>query len=69
LNLDDLSGELARLGQVPPPGPGVLEAARETLWAAVAAEMLATGDEAGSRRAAKDEEDRPGRRRAGDRDA
>jgi len=39
-------GELAavrRLGQVGPPPPAVLDAARETLWAAVAAEMLAAG--------------------------
>lgn len=38
-------GELAavrRLGQVGPPPPAVLAAARETLWAAVAAEMLAS---------------------------
>lgn len=36
---DDL-GPLRALGQVEPPGPGVLEAAREALWSAVAAEML-----------------------------
>jgi hypothetical protein len=33
--------ELERLGQVDPPLPGVLDAAREFLWSAVAAEMLA----------------------------
>jgi hypothetical protein len=33
--------ELTRLGQVPAPPPAVLQAARETLWAAVADEMLA----------------------------
>jgi hypothetical protein len=34
--------ELERLGRVGPPAPGVLDAAREVLWSAVAAEMLAT---------------------------
>jgi hypothetical protein len=34
--------ELAALGRVDPPAPGVLDAAREALWSAVAAEMLAT---------------------------
>ena len=34
--------ELERLGRVDPPAPGVLDAAREVLWSAVAAEMLAT---------------------------
>ena len=33
--------ELERLGRVDPPLPGVLDAAREVLWSAVAAEMLA----------------------------
>jgi hypothetical protein len=32
---------LSVLGQVDPPAPGVLEIAREALWAVVAAEMLA----------------------------
>jgi len=31
---------LTAIGQVDPPDPGVLDAARETLWSAVAAEML-----------------------------
>ena len=31
---------LAAIGQVDPPNPGVLDAARETLWSAVAEEML-----------------------------
>jgi hypothetical protein len=31
---------LAAIGQVDPPDPGVLDAARETLWSAVAEEML-----------------------------
>jgi hypothetical protein len=33
---------LVGLGRVDPPAPGVLDAAREVLWSAVAAEMLAT---------------------------
>jgi len=33
---------LRALGRVEPPDPAVLEAARETLWAAVASEMLGT---------------------------
>ena len=37
---DDLE-ELEGLGGVEPPAPGVLDAAREVLWSAVAAEMLA----------------------------
>ena len=48
MNLPGETGwQLIRLGLVAPPDPGVLDAARELLWAAVAAEMLATG-EAGS---------------------
>ena len=39
---DDM-GPLRALGQAEPPAPGVLEAAREVLWSAVAAEMLAAG--------------------------
>ncbi len=34
--------DLERLGRVDPPAPGVLDAAREVLWSAVAAEMLTT---------------------------
>lgn len=37
----DLAG-LGALARVDPPSPGVLDAAREILWSAVAAEMLAT---------------------------
>jgi hypothetical protein len=33
---------LGELGRVDPPVPGVLDAAREVLWSAVAAEMLNT---------------------------
>ncbi len=40
-DLDRLD-RLDRLGRVDPPAPGVLDAAREALWSAVAAEMLAT---------------------------
>jgi hypothetical protein len=35
---------LSALGRVDPPVPGVLESAREALWAVVAAEMLADND-------------------------
>jgi len=38
---DDLP-DLDRLGRVDPPEPSVLDAAREVLWSAVAAEMLGT---------------------------
>jgi hypothetical protein len=43
-------GLLRALGRVEPPRPAVLEAAREALWSAVAAEMLATEPPGGSRR-------------------
>jgi hypothetical protein len=56
-------GELARLGRVDPPGPGVLDAAREVLWAAVAAEMLVVG-EPGTRRAVPREAGPPGQARS-----
>ena len=45
------AGLLRALGHVEPPAPGVLEAAREVLWSAVAAEALST-DAAGQIRAA-----------------
>jgi hypothetical protein len=37
------AGMLRALGQVEPPVPGVLQAAREVLWPAVAEEMLSAG--------------------------
>ena len=43
--------ELERLGHVDPPAPAVLDAAREILWSAVAAEMLATDPGASSKTA------------------
>jgi hypothetical protein len=43
-------GLLRALGRVEPPRPAVLEAAREALWSAVAAEMLTTQPPGGSRR-------------------
>jgi hypothetical protein len=48
------AGPLRTLGQVEPPVPGALEAAREVLWSAVAGEMLSAGPagDAGSTRAA-----------------
>jgi hypothetical protein len=41
---------LRALGQVEPPAPGVVEAARERLWSAVAEEMLAAGPQEHPRR-------------------
>jgi hypothetical protein len=38
---------LGALGHVDPPPPGVLDAAREVLWSAVAQEMLASGPASG----------------------
>ncbi len=47
---------LAAIGQVDPPDPGVLDAARETLWSAVAEEMLGgTVAEARTRGARRDQ--------------
>jgi len=43
-------GLLRALGRVEPSRPAVLEAAREALWSAVAAEMLATRPPGDSRR-------------------
>ena len=39
----ETTGLLRALGQAEPPGPGVLEAAREMLWSAVAGEMFSAG--------------------------
>ena len=39
--------DLGRLGRVAPPDPGVLDAAREILWAAVAQEMLSVSEAVG----------------------
>jgi hypothetical protein len=56
--------DLSHLGRVAPPDPGVLDAAREILWAAVAQEMLSVSEavgeagqigETGPRRAARRE--------------
>ena len=54
--------ELELLGQVDPPAPGVLDAAREILWSAVAAEMLAAGPASG-RTASADQDQSAQRRR------
>ncbi len=58
----ELGRDLARLGRVEPPAPGVLDAARERLWAAVAAEMLSTREDAGARYTAGQESPRHARR-------
>lgn len=44
------AGLLRALGQAEPPSPAVLEAAREMLWSAVAAEMLSAGPAGGAGR-------------------
>jgi hypothetical protein len=44
----EMSQALGRLGRVAPPDPAVLDAAREVLWAAVAAEMLPGADAGGA---------------------
>jgi hypothetical protein len=41
--------ELGALGRADPPAPGVLDAAREVLWSAVAAEMMAVAPPDGAR--------------------
>jgi hypothetical protein len=55
------TGLLRALGRVEPPAPGVLDAAREVLWSAVAQEAFSAGtaDEAG--RARTGGRDRPRR--------
>ncbi len=53
---DDM-GPLRALGQAEPPGPGVLAAAREALWSAVAGEMLSADPDGGTRRAGPDRTD------------
>jgi hypothetical protein len=39
----DTAGQLRALGEVRAPAPGVLQAAREVLWSAVAEETLGAG--------------------------
>jgi len=67
---EEIGQALDRLGRVAPPDPAVLDATREMLWAAVAAEMLPgepgqaghageAGRPAASRRVGKRETDRP----------
>jgi hypothetical protein len=53
---------LRALGEVEPPAPGVLQAAREALWSAVAGELLSASpaDEPGKTRPAV--QDLPGHR-------
>jgi hypothetical protein len=47
-SLEFEAGELLRaVGEVRTPEPGVLEAAREVLWSAIATEMLGTGTAGG----------------------
>ena len=58
--------ELERLGRVDPPSPGVLDAAREVLWSAVAAEMLATPPPDAARTDARTAEEAVGQSRRED---
>ena len=58
--LEGLEG-LGELGRVDPPAPGVLDSARELLWSAVAAEMLATSPDAAHGDAAHRDAEEPGR--------
>jgi hypothetical protein len=53
----EAAGALRALGQVGAPAPGVLAAAREVLWAAVAEEALSAGraSDSGQTRAARTE--------------
>jgi len=44
---EEIDQALDRLGRVAPPDPAVLDATREILWAAVAAEMLPEAGQAG----------------------
>jgi hypothetical protein len=54
------AGLLRALGEVEPPDPGTLAAAREVLWSAVTGEMLSTGPEGDTGRAGAAGTDRPG---------
>jgi hypothetical protein len=54
------SGPLSALGHVDPPPPEVLHAARETLWSAVAQEMLTTTPSPTPRVAAADSQELDG---------
>jgi hypothetical protein len=59
------AGLLRALGRVEPPVPGLLEAAREVLWSAVAEELLSAGPagDAGRTRAARTDRSREDIRR------
>jgi hypothetical protein len=67
---DEQPDPLTLLGQVSPPAPEVLDRARQALWSAVAAEMLASSPESEAagpaRRAAQESAQRP-RRESGQR--
>jgi len=62
--------QLAALGHVAPPPPGLLDAAREILWSAVAQEMLALDPASGKAAAPGRAAERPAdRARPADPDA
>lgn len=58
----EATGLLRALGRAEPPGPGVLEAAREMLWSAVAGEIFSAGraGDVGRTRAAGTDQSRKG---------
>ena len=66
---EEIGQALGRLGRVAPPDPGVLDAAREVLWAAVAAEMLPEEAAGAAGQAGEAGEREAGEREAGEREA
>ncbi len=64
---NEIGQALGRLGQVAPPDPGVLDAAREVLWAAVAAEMLPEEAAGAAGQAGETGERQTGERQTGER--
>jgi hypothetical protein len=64
---EEIGQALGRLGRVAPPDPAVLDAAREVLWAAVAAEMLPGAVAGGAGQMSETGRSRRGARRETDR--
>jgi hypothetical protein len=59
---DEQPDPLTLLGQVSPPAPEVLDRARQVLWSAVAAEMLASSPESEATGPARRPAQKPARR-------
>jgi hypothetical protein len=59
----DITELLGGVGQVDPPASGALETARETLWSAVADEMLFTAEANARKREREAEQPQPTARR------